>query len=104
MNLMDILNSYTTPLRVIACSKRWWTPEVKAKRKGYSQTRWLYKYGRASRFTLKATRISYYYTVRKTKHKCWKEFLQGAEELQGGSATNVQNLQGGQSPRNTERC
>lgn len=62
---------------------------MKANYKEYGRTRRLYKPGRASRFTLKATSNSYYYMVRWAKQKYWEKFLQGVEELQGDLAIDT---------------
>lgn len=61
--LTDILNSHTMPLRVTACSKWWWTPEVAGKSKKYGWTQRMYQQKRASRFTIKTAKNTYYYMV-----------------------------------------
>lgn len=66
-SLTDIPNSHAKRFKVTAHSKRCWTQEVARKSKEYGRTRRLYQQKRASRFTLKAARNSYYYTVRRVK-------------------------------------
>lgn len=38
---------------------------------------------------MKTTRNSYYYTVWRAKCMCWKDFLQGAEEVQETAAVEA---------------
>lgn len=65
--ITGIQNRHAIHISATARSKRWWTLEVEAKRKEYSRTRRLYKYGKANAFTLMAERNSYYYTIRWAK-------------------------------------
>lgn len=62
-NLAEVPNSHVKPLRVTALSKQGWTPQVASKYKEFNWTLPLYQQKRTSRFTLKAARNSYYYTV-----------------------------------------
>lgn len=74
--------------------------------KEYGQSRGLYQQMRTSRFTLKVTRNSYYYTVQRDKQKCWKDFLQGAEGVQNiaTAGAETRTSTGGQQLGDTERC
>lgn len=104
ISLTDILNSHVTPLRVTACSKRWWTPKLKNIRKDYGRIKRLYQHRRVSKFTLRRTRNSYYHMVRQFKHKCWDELLQGPEEVQGKRTSDTQKEQENRGLTDTERC
>lgn len=54
------LASHKALLKVTACSKQWWTPEVEDKWMEYGRIEQLYKQGRMNVFTPKAVRNAYY--------------------------------------------
>ena len=76
--LIDVLNSHTKVVTICARSKRWWSDEIREKRRTLGRATRKRRAGRGGEAEVKVAKKELRREIRRSRRECWERFLNEA--------------------------